>query len=475
MISLLFISNSPRVELLRVHFQQILKIRIEVVEDFDRGLKDVFEKRPVVVCIQDEIAGVTGESVARHIQLLLSNGAPGFILMHDGNAKVKPVPGLFNHLIDLGAPFEMLCKNIQLALQAQLSDRWDKIYIPLHEVKLELETHVPDPPAEHLGDAFITENSIFNPPNVLPFPSLETSPTFEDLIDRDLPGGPLPEPPTAVSSESEVFHSQVAVAKQPESAKPIPVDSSVSKISQQQVAASQAERPVQKTKTVKTVLPAGTMKPASVEKEPVPVEELLQAFEKNYRSNKRQKLRVVLAVVALLVVLLLSVWALQQGLFKKLTFTPTKQQPVVVPLQKPAPQPVTSSVKAAAKPAQAGATKPDTLPSFIPKTGQDIGFSRNKPGWSRYLSKKRDYRLFKADGRLKALQVLVVGKDSIASAELKLILRELTGSELYRVNSQENRGKLHLERATVAGRAELLIYRSTSRGPVKAFVLQLTP
>jgi len=474
MISLLFISNSPRVELLRVHFQQILKIRIEVVEDFDRGLKDVFEKRPVVVCIQDEIAGVTGESVARHIQLLLSNGAPGFILMHDGNAKAKPVPGLFNHLIDLGAPFEMLCKNIQLALQAQLGDRWDKIYTPPQEVKLEPETHVPDPPAEHLGDAFITANSIFNPQNAPPFPTLETSSSFEDLLDRDLPGGPLPEPFAAVSPEPEASLSQVAVVKQPESSKPIPVDTSAPKIPQQQVAASQAERPVQKTKVVKTVPPAGTMKSSAGDKEPVPVEELLQAFEENYRSNKRQKLRVILAVVALLVVLLL-VWALQQGLFKKLTFTPTKQQPVVVPLQKPAPQPVTSSVKAAAKPAQAGATKSDTLPSFIPKAGQDVGFSSNKPGWSRYLSKKRDYRLFKADGRLKALQVLVVGKDSIASVELKLILRELTGSELYRVNSQENRGKLHLERATVAGRAELLIYRSTSRGPVKAFVLQLTP
>ncbi len=91
MINLLFISNSPRAELLRVHFQQILKIRIDVVEDFDHGLKDVFEKRPVTVCIQDQIAGVTGESVARHIQLLLGNGAPSFVL--DEGTLTRLLPG----------------------------------------------------------------------------------------------------------------------------------------------------------------------------------------------------------------------------------------------------------------------------------------------------------------------------------------------------------------------------------------------
>ena len=57
MINLLFITNNPRAEQLCGHFQQQLKVRIDLVSDFDHGLKGVFEQRPSVVCIQEQIAG----------------------------------------------------------------------------------------------------------------------------------------------------------------------------------------------------------------------------------------------------------------------------------------------------------------------------------------------------------------------------------------------------------------------------------
>jgi len=75
MLNLLFISDSPKVEYIKSVLQPVLKVIIDVVADFDHGLKDVFEKRPGTVCIQDQIGGVTGESVARHIQMLLSTSS----------------------------------------------------------------------------------------------------------------------------------------------------------------------------------------------------------------------------------------------------------------------------------------------------------------------------------------------------------------------------------------------------------------
>ena len=101
MVNLLFISNSSKIESIKNTLQPFLKVKIDIVGDFDYGLKDVFEKRPATVFIQDQIAGVTGESVARHIQMLLGSGAPLFIFMHDGSLKAKPIKGLFEYLIDL--------------------------------------------------------------------------------------------------------------------------------------------------------------------------------------------------------------------------------------------------------------------------------------------------------------------------------------------------------------------------------------
>jgi hypothetical protein len=472
MINLLFISNSPRAELLRVHFQQILKIRIEVVEDFDRGLKDVFEKRPVVVCIQEQIAGVTGESVARHIQLLLGNGAPGFILMHEGSVKAKILPGLFDRLVDLSAPFEVVRQTLHLALQAQLGELWDKVYTPpLQEVPVP-EITATTSVADQLIDEFISEISIFHPQNAPPLPNHESYTAEESLFVHDLPGGP-PAEPDAARSEPVLPPGPVDVAPPPVSPTPLPVQKPVSNIPKQQVVIPEPERPVRQMPQTPAVPPAAAAaeKTAVLDEASVPVDELLQAFEENYHRNKRLKLRVALAVVALLVILTL-VWGVQQGRFKKLFSAPVKQSQIVTPLQIPKVQTAVSSVKA---PAQVAVSKPDVPPSFIPKAGYDAAFSGKNPGWSRFLTERRDYRLFKTEGRLRALQVLAVGNGSIAPAELQQILHELTGTGHYRTDSRESRGGLRLERATVPKRAELLIYRSLNNGAIKAFVLQLTP
>lgn len=466
MINLLFISSSPRAELLRVHFQQILKIRIEVVEDFDRGLKDVFEKRPVVVCIQDQIAGVTGESVARHIQLLLGNSAPGFILMYEAGTKVKAVPGLFNHLIDLSAPFEVVCQTLHLALQAQLGDHWDKIYTPPQK-EAEAEVGITESLADQLVDEFISENSIFHPHHAPPLSGLEST-SVDNPFTQELLGGPPAELQSA-RPEPAFTPDPVDAVIASVSPKSLPIPKDVPSVSRKQTVAPEPERTVRQVQQA----PIVAEKAVVLDEASVPVDELLQAFEENYRSSKRLKLRVVLAVVALSVILLL-VWAAQQGRFKKTSVVPVKQQ-VAAPLQKASDLPVASSVTLPVPPVQAVATKPDPFPSFIPRTGHDPVFSSKKPGWSRYLTEMRDYRLFQAEGRLRAVQVLAVGNGSIAPAELKLSLRELTGNEQYRTDSHESKGHLRLERATVPGRAELLIYRSSVKGPIKAFVIQLTP
>ena len=130
MVNLLFISSNPKIEAVKAALQPLLKLKIDIVGDFDYGLKDVFEKRPAIVFIQDQIAGVTGESVARHIQMLLGSGAPTFILMHDGNLKAKLIKGLYEYLIDLSQSDSKVLASIQSTLESVLGSQWPKIYVP---------------------------------------------------------------------------------------------------------------------------------------------------------------------------------------------------------------------------------------------------------------------------------------------------------------------------------------------------------
>lgn len=457
MINLLFISNSPRAELLRVHFQQILKIRIDVVEDFDHGLKDVFEKRPVTVCIQDQIAGVTGESVARHIRLLLGNGAPSFVLMHEGNAKARLLPGLFDHLVDLNATFDVVCENLRKALQSLLGEQWDMVY----SASPEPEPVQPEPVtdlalADQLVDDFIAETSIFNPRNAPPLPTLEPDSTsFSDiLIERHLPGGP-PAEPDAARTEQPVL---------PEIT--LPVEPPV--LEHKPLVEPAQQRPVRQIHQVPPAPSEQRYLPVEPDDESLPVEELLQAFEEDYRSRKRLVWRVCGAVVLVLLAGSLLLLMTQRKGTSRAPLTAGKQR---LSAAQPQQQVVQPAVSSAGRPA---AQKPDALPSFIPVNGRDAAYSSKKPGWSRYQSEQRDYRLFYTDGRLMALQVIVTGDGAIASSELKQILRELAGNDRFRIDRKEQKAGVLLERATLSSPGDLLIYRSKTDGPIKAFVFART-
>ncbi|MCK7514631.1 MAG: hypothetical protein MZV70_68645 [Desulfobacterales bacterium] len=73
-----------------------------------------------------------------------------------------------------------------------------------------------------------------------------------------------------------------------------------------------------------------------------------------------------------------------------------------------------------------------TIPSFIPKDRLDSVFSSGSPGWSRYLSDNHEYRIFKEDGKLRAVQVIAGSGHDISVAELSLFIQELFGKDNLR-------------------------------------------
>ena len=477
MINLLFISNSPRAELLRVHFQQMLKIRIDVVEDFDHGLKDVFEKRPVAVCIQEQITGITGESVARHIQLLLGNGAPGFVLMHESNAKAKPVAGLFSYLVDLNAPFEVVCESLRKALQALLGDQWDLVYSAPLDLKSPTPELVATPSfADQLMDELIEEGFVVAPsqnPKPAQAGNQTVKPVEDMVVEHDLPGGPAAEPHAAKTApESPAVSAAFAALEAPVPRDPLMAGKQTPAFLQQPVL-ERPVRPVAQQQAPANVPPVPEQT-KTAEDASVPVEELLSVLEEKYRSRKRL-VKGVVSVLVLLLVGALLLWIKQRGTFDGRTGDVVKQN---LPPRSPQPtgaQPQISAVRTPAPISQAVTQKADALPSFISQAKSDPLFSRKKPGWSRYQSVNRDYRLFHADGRLRAVQVIAVNNSSIPVSELKQVLRDLTGKDQYQSGRQERKGGVWLERATLPGQADLLIYRSASSGPIKAVVFAPTP
>jgi hypothetical protein len=104
-------------------------------------------------------------------------------------------------------------------------------------------------------------------------------------------------------------------------------------------------------------------------------------------------------------------------------------------------------------------SKPTKLPTFIPLEGHDPSFAASNPGWERYGGAEVEFRTFRSDRKLKAVQLLAAKGHSISASMLKAVLIDLTGDGEYRVTSREKKLGFEVQHAEVNLKAELLIYR----------------
>lgn len=532
MLNLLFISDSPKTEHIKSVLQPELKVIIDVVSDFDHGLKDVFEKRPATVCIQDQIGGVTGESVARHIQMLLGSSAPTFILLHSGNGKARAINGLFEHLIDLNQANETVSGEIKSTLKALLGDDWEKIYIPpkLPPASIRSSVAVPEESredADRLVDDFISdlETSGFlvadeqppalSPPDGMSHNELvprggEPSPVSgksavtavpdrsqersDDAVDRlleqtltsgenaqtsglgdgsarhaDISGLPKSEP-AATKAFSDAPKSRAVSGK---AAPDKPVVPAPPKKKSKAVSTPEIEPPPTPPPVVPAAAEFRISQNVAPDDEHVP-EDLLQAFEENYRSESPFVRRGVVVALVLLVCtaggwfLVTQQPRLMVSLKERLMpVSGTKETPPVPPPPPPAPKPVAAVVPLPVPPP----VPVPSLPAFVPKDGRDASYASKNPGWERYVGKNAEFRLFSASGRIQALQILALKGAPLSDSYIQSVLQEFAGDSRYQITSSSVKSGVRVENGKVKDKAEVKIYRKD--GVVKAFVVSV--
>ncbi len=431
MLNLLFISDSPKVELIKKELQPLFKVIIDVVTDFDRGMKDVFEKRPAFVCIQEQIGTVSAESVARHIQMLLGNGAPAFILLHSGNSKAKVINGLFEHLVDLSLSNDQLIENILAKLKTLLGNQWGKVFVP------------PKP----APDKTVTPEKISQAAQLK---TEQNAKTVEEHANANI--------------ATDTFMLEEKVAKKP---------SSPEKASKKS-ADSALQKPDSTTLTSPPVPPAEAFRVSQNTShiEDYVSEDIPFASEKNYRFRFLFMRRsYVIALVS--VVTVAGGWYLLTQKSQRVNSLKQRFLPSSVAKQAPATPTTTVTAIPAQKPIQPPAPPPvatPSLPSFIPKGGLDSTFAQKNPGWNRYVGEKYDFRVFTATGRIEAVQVLSIS-EAIPESLIESVLKEFIGISKYQRLSRSTKDGVRIESGKVQDKGEIKIYRKN--GSVMAFVVSV--
>ncbi|MDD2898892.1 MAG: hypothetical protein PHI31_09290 [Desulfuromonadaceae bacterium] len=451
MLNLLFISDSQKAEYIKSVLQPALKVIIDVVSDFDHGMRDVFDKRPAIVFIQYQIGTVTGESVARHIQMLLGSTAPTFILLYNQNDKPVAIKGLYEHLIDVSLPNAALSKKVVQTLKLLLGGQWGKICVQPAAVP---------PPVQTSSESSASDQL---PPVV--------SKTGKIPIDAS----------GALSIDAALNAENSTVVLAAEDAPPVLHDHSPVTVPREKPAAIRSEKDKPEVPSVAVAPPQSQLSPhpaefrisrdsAAVQDEDTMPEDLLLAFEENYRLESNSVKRYIALILAG-VFLAGGCWYLLTknspvGLSLKqrvVSLTGAKTSSVAVPTPVATAKPVVPPIpKPPAKP---------LLPSFIPKEGLDSSYAAGKPGWERYVGADVEFRVFSDSGRLKALQVLAIKDGKIPEQLLKSVLQEFAGSSEYKVTSKATKSGVRVENGTIDNKGEIEVYRKS--GSVRAFVVSL--
>lgn len=494
MITILFISDDTRVPDFIARVQSQLKARMRLATDFDQGLKEVFDNRPSAVFIQGDISGISGETVARHIKTLLRRDAPRIVLIHTAPLPTQGVKKWFDDAVDFSLP------------QTELADQFK---LRLMEIAPDLRIETNDVPTPHAG------NVAAAPPNVSDHPASSSGEV--EPFDWEAPRDAVPhavQPPCQQvrsevagreESDSSPDVSQVLVGRGVETTCPV-MPSPGAELRNvmpsiiEESATTQSAFSEQVLSTPATPPPPLTPlreaepKPASL-RQPAPLQTVESSNERPAASmadfsaerTKKSKAEWVtipppdresggatgqrltawaVAIVVLLIGAMVGGALLLKGEGNKKKSSPKPDA------MKPAPTRTSSALAPPAK-AITQKTAPVALPSFIPASGRDEGFGKVHPGWERYVGKGIEYRLFRENGRLKAVQVIALRGKAVPETLVVAVVRELTGSErLGAVSSQTKKGGYLRQIGKVDGKGEIVIYRKG--GGVRGVVVTLS-
>ncbi|MGA7826835.1 MAG: hypothetical protein WCA04_04195 [Geobacteraceae bacterium] len=113
------------------------------------------------------------------------------------------------------------------------------------------------------------------------------------------------------------------------------------------------------------------------------------------------------------------------------------------------------------------------LPSFVHSEWRDSEYSAKHPGWERYVSPEIDFRIYRENDRIKAIQGISRDHKGLSETFLSQILNQLGISGSLSSGKETTENGLLIKDFLLRG-AELVTYQEQGSSHIKAFVLEFT-
>lgn len=110
------------------------------------------------------------------------------------------------------------------------------------------------------------------------------------------------------------------------------------------------------------------------------------------------------------------------------------------------------------------------LPDFIPRSGLDKEYGKTNPGWERYKGSVTEFKVYRENNTIKAIQVIDRGGQGVPESFMKGVLKQLSSKPVFLMESSEKKDGYEIQRGQIADNLKVVYYRDEKGGRLRAFV-----
>lgn len=465
MTDLLLITDVARLRKIFSRLADDKSIRLRVVNNLEKGGEEIALEKPSCVFVQTHLSGLSADIILMHLKKRLGRKRTRFVLIaapdQVNDAILKP----FHGWLDTSQDDAGLLSALKAVIKPPSAARGKQA-----------ETPSPQPPEPVMAAAPADAAVSPQPADAIP-PSEQTAMTVSATAE---PPPPL-QIPAVPAAESSASLEERGITYSGRSK--LSVYSEFNSSFDSAVNAAPEPEPVHESAALH---------------EPHWADEAIETADISPSRSKRATFLLWLIPVVVIVVIV-TIMQQRRTPAPKVAVAPpppaaTAQPPkAAIPGGQPAQAPV-AAPQAAAQPQamsdkaviselagnapvrndqkqSAASGRPKTLPDFIPRYGYDKEYSAANPGWERYKGQVTEFKVFREQGSIKAIQVIDRGGNGVPESFMKAVMHQLVKNPVFAVEASEKKEGYEVQRGQAAAGLKVVYYRDEQGGRLRAFVM----
>lgn len=469
MTDILLITDVPRLRKVFSRLNDEQNLRLRITNSLERGGEEIAAEKPDMIFVQTHLFGLSGDILLTHLKKQLGRRRSRFVLLSSPENVTPEILKLYQYHLDTSLADNELFDSIRETIKVAFTKVKKTVEppLPLDAENLDLEN-----PAHFSANVAVPSSSALEVPIELAERGEEFVPMHAAAVKDSLEiHSALPQDDAQETNLTYTRPSRFKVYSEFTTS----LESAVSDLEQPKIkitaapVASIAYHPEHGSANPETV--QGSSKKFNFLLWFAPLLIAVVAITMvQHRGSKPKTVDIAPEAVTVPV-------TTQKTAAPQAAVTPTQPAPTVTttvlspPVEKKSAKEPENEPTKNAVPLPKSAKRLVTLPNFVPKYGYDKKYGAAHPGWERYKGEVTEFKIFREDGAIKAIQVVDRGGHGVPESFMKGVLHQLARKPNLSIKGSEKKDGYEIQRGQVSDNLSAVYYRDADGGRLRAFVV----